>query len=164
MSNNAWFASAVALTVAWVFAPVSVAAYVDVELDGNRHVIGASYAVEGGKLIVYRQTGAVEIDRNTVRSIHERDGDGPADRTAPSTATPQHADAKTAAANGRVNDRQARERELASRLMAMRIDRLAAKQRGERDTAEKLEKDIRHLQSERTANWYELHPEDARTR
>jgi hypothetical protein len=168
MNNKAWIASAVALTVAWVFAPVSAVAYVDVELDGNRHVIGTSYAVQGAKLIVYRQTGAVEINRDTVRAIRERDGAAPSDHPVASTATPQHANAKTAAAirptDGRVHDPQARERELASRLMAVRIDRLAAKQRGEHDTVEKLEKDIRQLQGERTANWSELHPEDARTK
>jgi len=54
----------------------SAQAYVDIELDGGSHVKGESYSSspESGKLVVYRPSGAIEIDRSKVRSIREVDG------------------------------------------------------------------------------------------
>ena len=154
--------------VASALAPVAVRAGVDVELEGNRHVLGSSYTDEGGKLVVSRPSGAVEIDRASVRSIRQYDGDAAADQQAlaaphsgassPAASAPDAV--SSAATQIRAKDPEARDRELGSRLMKMRIERLAAAQRGDHEAAKKLEKDIQKFQGERNTNWKKLHPED----
>jgi len=61
------------------FGAVPAHAYVDIELNNGRHVVGESYGRQGEKLIVYRHLGAIEIDRGAVRSIQERTGEMPAE-------------------------------------------------------------------------------------
>jgi hypothetical protein len=147
----------------WALAPVAGHAYVDVELQSSRHVVGASYVVDGDKLIVYRPSGAVEVNRHAVRSIHERDGELSSDRqnpaVSPSTAT--KVAANDTASSPSVEDPQRRDHELASKLMQMRIERLAAKQRRDQESMEKIDKEISQLQGERNTNWKKLHSEEA---
>ena len=150
--------------LSWSLAPSASLAYVDIELEGNRHVIGDSYADQGGKLVVYRTSGAVEIDRSSVRSIHERSGDMPSDVqrfAVPDTAAPASASApSTGAPSAGVHskDPQARDQELATKLIDIRLNRLAAMQRGDDAAMKKLDKEINTLQGERTGNWKKLHP------
>jgi len=145
-------------------APTASMAYVDIELEGNRHVIGDSYADQGGKLVVYRPSGAVEVDRALVRSIHERSGDMPSDVqrfAVPEAAAPASASAPSTGAPSagvRSKDPQARDRELATKLIDIRMNRLAAMQRGDDAAMKKLDKEINTLQGERTGNWKKLHP------
>ena len=159
---------ALSVLFAAALAPVAVRAGVDIELEGNRHVLGSSYTDQGGKLIVYRPSGAVEVDRASVRSIRQYDGDAAADKqalalpqsgaSAPAVSAPDALSSATTPV--RAKDPEARDRELGARLMKMRIDRLAATQRGDHDAAKKLEKDIQKFQGERNTNWKKLHPED----
>jgi hypothetical protein len=141
-------------------------AYVDIELEGGRHVKGESYSAQAGKLVVYKPSGAVEIDRSTVRSIREVEGslNEPAAVPAePPAAAPPPAPAKAAvsppAASSPVNkDPKERENELARQLMFVRLDRLAASQRGDQETLKKLDKEIGSLQKERIQNYKKIDP------
>lgn len=141
-------------------------AYVDVELEGGRHVKGESYSAEAGKLVVYKPSGAVEIDRSTVRSIREVEGslDEPAAAPAESSAAaaspaPAKAAAPPPAASHPVTeDPKERENELARQLMFIRLDRLAASQRGDQETLKKLDGEIGSLQKERIQNYKKIDP------
>jgi hypothetical protein len=154
----------VAVLLSWSLAPGVSHAYVDIELEGNRHVIGDSYVDQGGKLVVYRPSGAVEVDRASVRSIHERSGDMPSavqrfavpDAAAPASASAPSTGAPSAGVHSK--DPQARDRELATKLIDIRLNRLAAMQRGDDAAMKKLDKEINTLQGERTGNWKKLHP------
>jgi hypothetical protein len=137
-------------------------AYVDVELDGNRHVIGESYSAAGDKVIVYRPSGAVEVDRAAVRSIQERSGEMPAEvhsassGVAPSSGSPSSGAAPSgvgASTQTTLKDPKAREEELAHQLIEMRLNRLAAKQRGDDETIKALDKEIKTRQGERESIW-----------
>jgi hypothetical protein len=141
-------------------------AYVDVELDGGHHMIGDSYVAQGDKLVIYRPSGAVEVDRAAVRSIQEHSGSAAGDvqsfsvpsKPAPSSPTsPKPRVAPPAPAK----DPAERERELGRQLVTTRLDRLAAEQRGDEEAQKDLEKQIRTLTAERQANWKKLHPPDS---
>ncbi len=142
-------------------------AYVDIELDGNRHVIGEYYSAQGDKVVVYRPSGAIEVDRAAVRSIQERSGAMPAEvHSAPSgaatsSAVPSSAVPSSAAPSGGVGastqtvvkDPKARDEELAHELLEIRLNRLAAKQRGDDETMKTLDKEIKTRQGERESIW-----------
>ncbi len=156
-----------AVLMTWGLGSAIGYAYVDIELDGNRHVVGESYSAEGNKLVVYRPSGAVELDRTSVRSIHEGTGHMPADvqsssvsaaADAASPPAPSGPTSSGASAHTTAKDPQARDDELAHKLMNMRLDRLAAAQRGDDTTIKKLDKQIDTFQAERQANWKKLHP------
>jgi hypothetical protein len=153
--------SLAAALLAMTLAPNAASAYVDVELMGNRHVIGDSYVDQGAKLIVYRPSGAMEVDRAQVRSIQEHEGSMPND--VQRFAAPEASSAATSASTTapatviRSKDPQTRDQELSGKLMDMRLDRLAAKQRGDETTMKKLDKEIHTLQDERNSNWKKLH-------
>jgi len=137
-------------------------AYVDVELDGNRHVIGESYSSVGDKVTVYRPSGAIEVDRAVIRSIQERSGEMPAElhSTSSGSATSSAAPRSGAPSGGvgastetTVKDPKARDEELSHELINMRLNRLAAKQRGDDETMNTLDKEIKTRQSERESIW-----------
>ena len=138
-------------------------AYVDIELDSGRHVKGDSYSSQDDKLVVYRPSGTVEIDRATVRSIREVEGSSgdevspapPPVGVAPSTAA---ASAVPPAASPAAKDPKAREHELSHKLVNIRLNRLAASQRGDEETMKKLDKEIHSLQAERISNYKKLDP------
>jgi hypothetical protein len=157
------------LTVATLGAATSNA-YVDMELDGNRHVIGEYYSAEGDKLVVYRPSGAIEVDRATVRSIQERSGEMPAEVHAVSSgAATSSAPPSSGAPSGAVGttpekpvkDPQSREQELGRELIQMRLNRLAAKQRGDEEAIKQFDKEIKTRQAERESNWKKLEPTSA---
>jgi hypothetical protein len=146
-------------------------AYVDIELDGNHHVIGETYSAAGDKVIVYRPSGAIELDRAAVRSIQERSGEMPAGvqsvssgaatsaRGASSSggASFDAASADTGATTQRsVKDPKAHDEQLGHELVQMRLNRLAAKQRGDDETIKQLDKEIKARQAERETNWKKL--------
>jgi hypothetical protein len=160
-------ARTVALVVAaWMFGATSSDAYVDVELEGGAHVKGDSYSSssETGKLIVYRPSGAIEIDRSKVRSIREVEGSlsEPAAPSQPSATVASTAPAKTAAplpaTLGETKDPKERDQQLSHQLMHMRLDRLAASHRGDEETMKKLDKEIGSLQKERVKNYKKIDP------
>jgi len=155
--------SLLVLLLASCFAPVLGHAYVDVELEGGRHVIGEYYTTDAAKLTVYRPSGAIEVDRATVRAIREPSGDMPAEVQSASSA-PARTDSSAAAISSPhasaapVKDPAQRENELAHQLVDTRLDRLAAMQRGDDEAMKKLDKQIKNLQGERQENWKKLHP------
>jgi hypothetical protein len=55
-------------------------------------------------------------------------------------------------------DPQARDHELATELIDIRLNRLAAMQRGDDAAMKKLDKEIKTLQADRQGNWQKLHP------
>jgi hypothetical protein len=143
-------------------------AYVDIELDSGSHVKGESYFSEGDRIMVYRPGGAIEVDRAKVRAIREVEGSlndtvAPAQPSAaaPSTMAPSAA-AKIApalpAALPETKDPKQRDNELSHQLMHMRLDRLAASQRGDEETMKKLDKEIGSLQKERIKNYKKIDP------
>jgi hypothetical protein len=146
----------------------SAHAYVDIELDGGSHVKGESYSSspESGKLVVYRPSGAIEIDRSKVRSIREVEGSlsEPAALSQPSAAMAPAAPvapvsaAPASAAPQQTRDPKERDQQLSHQLMHMRLDRLAASQRGDQDTMKKLDKEIGSLQKERIDNYKKVDP------
>lgn len=161
-----------ALLFAAALSPPLARAYVDVELEGNRHIVGDSYAVEGTKLMVYRSSGNVEVDRSAVLAIHERPGDAPTDvqrpvarsESAPAAAAPSSRSSDggvEAAPSTHTTDPAAREEELGRSLMNLHLDRLAARQRGDDEALRKLDSEIGKLQTERKQNWKKLHPDAA---
>jgi hypothetical protein len=141
-------------------------AYVDVELEGGAHVKGDSYSSssETGKLIVYRPTGAIEIDRSKVRSIREVEGSlsEPAAPSQPSATVASTAPSKAAPPPPptlpETKDPKERDQQLSQQLMHMRLDRLAASQRGDQETMKKLDKEIGSLQKERIENYKKIDP------
>jgi hypothetical protein len=148
-------------------------AYVDIELDGNHHVIGESYSAAGGKVIVYRPSGAIEVDRAAIRSIQERSGAMPAEVHSVSSGTATSSrgasssgDASLGAVSAgsgattqtSVKDPKARDEQLARELIQMRLNRLAAKQRGDDETIKALDKEIKTRQSERESIWKKQEP------
>jgi hypothetical protein len=137
-------------------------AYVDIELEGNRHVVGESYSAEGDKVVVYRPSGAIEVNRAAVRSIQERSGAMPAEvQSAPSggptsSAVPSSGASSAGAGvstQSTVKNPKARDEELAHELLEMRLNRLAAKQRGDDETLKALDKEIKTRQGERESIW-----------
>jgi hypothetical protein len=147
-------------------APFAGEAYVDVELNSGRHVIGQSYTDQGGKLIVFRPSGAIELDRTSVRSIQEPAGDMPSEVGVTASSLPVVDAVGTSAPKGqagtatRTIDPATRERELAHQLIDVRLNRLAATQRSDDEAIKKLDKQIKSLQGEREANWKKLHPHE----
>ncbi len=150
-------------TAVWMLGVPAGHAYVDVELNSGSHVKGESYSSEGGKLVVYRPSGAVELDRSTVRSIREMEGSSnyevapasPAASAAPAAAAPAPAPPM---ARVETKDPKERDSELSHQLMHMRLDRLAASQRGDQETLKKLDKEIGSLQKERVENYKKVDP------
>jgi len=149
----------------WILGAATSYGYVDIELDGNRHVIGESYSAAGDKLVVYRPSGAIEVDRAAVRSIQERSGEMPAEAHSVSSgvATSSGGPSSGAASAGvgattqtTVKDPKARDEEVAHELLDMRLNRLAAKQRGDDETIKKLDKEIKTRQTERESIWKKL--------
>ena len=57
-----------------------------------------------------------------------------------------------------VRDPKARDGELAHELLEMRLNRLAAKQRGDDETLKTLDKEIKTRQAERESIWKKLEP------
>ena len=51
--------------------------------------------------------------------------------------------------------------DLEAGILHMRLNRLAATQRGDDEALKKLDKQIKSLQGERETNWKKLHPGDA---
>jgi ribosomal protein L12E/L44/L45/RPP1/RPP2 len=159
------FAAAIA---ALTLSVPSTHAYVDIELDGGSHVKGESYSSspESGKLVVYRPSGAIEIDRSKVRSIREVDGSltedaalsRPSAAMAPAAPVAPVSAAQASAAAQQTRDPKEHDRELSHQLMHMRLDRLAASQRGDQDTMKKLDKEIGSLQKERIDNYKKVDP------
>ena len=161
------FAAAIA---ALTLSAPSAHAYVDIELDGGSHVKGESYSSspDTGKIVVYRPSGAIEIDRSKVRAIREMEGSliDDAARSQPSAATAPAAPiasvpaatAPSTAAPVQTKDPKERDRELSHQLMHMRLDRLAASQRGDQDTMKKLDKEIGSLQKDRIDNYKKVDP------
>jgi len=147
--------------------PLAGQAYVDVELDSGRHVIGQYYTDQGGKLTVFRPSGAIELDRASVRSIQEPPGDMPSETGTASGAASADAEEAAAAKSQTVAtthplDPTAREHEISRKLINVRLDRLAATQRGDDEAVKKLDKQIKSLQGERSSNWKKLHPDDGK--
>ena len=151
----------------WILGAATSYAYVDIELDGNHHVIGESYSAAGDKLVVYRPSGAIEVDRATVRSIQERAGEMPAEvHSVSSGGSTSSGGPSSSAASAGVSattqsppkDPKARDEELAHQLLDMRLNRLAAKQRGDDDTINKLDKEIKTRQAERESIWKKEKP------
>ena len=133
------------------------AAWVDVELDNGRHVIGESVQPQGDKLVVYRPIGAIEVDQKTVRSIQQRSGEMPADaqrNLAPSvSATLESPDSPSASlpATSAATDPDSRRREITTKLFEVYRLRLAAKNRGDDEAFQKYEKESKQLEHEREA-------------
>jgi hypothetical protein len=164
--SHAFAAAVAALTLS---AP-SAQAYVDIELDSGSHVKGESYSSspETGKLVVYRPSGAIEIDRSKVRAIREMGGSltddaalsQPSAASAPAApvASVPAATAPSTAPRQQTKDPKERDRELSHQLMHMRLDRLAASQRGDQGTMKKLDQEIGSLQKERTDNYKKIDP------
>jgi hypothetical protein len=161
-----------ALLLAGSVAPPLVAAYVDVELDGNRHIIGESYAADDTKLTVFRASGNVEVDRSVVRSIRELPGEMPTDvqsATAQSVSAPapatsvagSSASSPSEARSDLPTDPSERDEALANSLMHLHLNRLAARQRGDDEALKKLDTEIDKAQAERKKNWKKLHPGEA---
>jgi hypothetical protein len=148
-------------------APSLGRAYVDVELDGGRHVIGQYYTADGAKLTVYRPSGAIEVDRASARAITEKPGDMPAEvrsgADVPPTTASNAVSAKSAPAIAApAKDPAERDRQLGHQLIHMRLNRLAALQRGDDEAMKKLDGQINTLQGEWQANWKKLHPSDGK--
>ncbi len=155
---------AVAIAASMLGASMSHA-YVDIELDGGRHVKGESYSADAGKLVVYKPSGAVEIDRSTVRSIREVEGS--LNETAP---RPRHLPPRWLLRRQRkrrhrlprlppqTKDPKERENQLARQLMYIRLDRLAASQRGDRETAEEARQGDRLAPEGAIKNYKKIDP------
>jgi hypothetical protein len=62
------------------------------------------------------------------------------------------------AAKVETKDPQEREHQLAHQLIHVRLDRLAASQRGDQDTMKKLDQEIGALQKERIENYKKIDP------
>jgi hypothetical protein len=147
---------------------LSAHGYVDIELDGGSHVKGESYSSppESGKIVVYRPSGAIEIDRSKVRSIREVGGSliddaaisQPSAAMAPAAPVASVPAAPSSAVPQQTKDPKERDTELSHHLMHMRLDRLAASQRGDQDTMKKLDKEIGSLQKERIDNYKKIDP------
>jgi len=158
MKHHLRLGFAAALAAVWMV-PAIAAAYVDIELDNGRHVVGDSYKDAGAKLVVYRPAGAVELDRANVRSIKELAGRTPSDRQQtiePSQASEPssglatfdlgHASAATGAA---ATPSQLRAKEITAKLFEVYRFRLAAKNRGDEAEYAKLDKEAERLNKER---------------
>jgi len=149
--------------------PVCAAhAYVDIELDSGSHIKGESYSSspDSGKLVVYRPSGVMEIDRSKVRTIREVEGSltedaalsQPSAATVPATPLAPVSAAPASTASQQTKDPKERDVELSHQLMNMRLNRLAASQRGDQDTMKKLDKEIGSLQKERIDNYKKVDP------
>jgi hypothetical protein len=77
---------------------------------------------------------------------------------APPPAPAQAAVSAPAASSPVIKDPKERENELARQLMFVRLDRLAASQRGDQETLKKLDKEIGSLQKERIQNYKKIDP------
>ena len=122
-------------------------AYVDIELDGNRHIVGDSYQTDGEKLTVFRPSGAIDVPRSTVRSIQQLPGALPTEPS--SNAAGASATSSGASAKSVVKDPGQRDRDLAYQLLDIRMQRLTAQQRGDDAAMKKLDAQIKTLQGER---------------
>jgi hypothetical protein len=165
LSISQAFAAAIA---AITLGAPSTHAYVDIELDSGAHVKGESYSSspEAAKIVVYRPSGAIEIDRSKVRAIREVGGSlsddaalsQPSAAMAPATHVAPALVAPASTAPQPTKDPKERDRELSHQLMTMRLDRLAASQRGDQDTMKTLDKEIGSLQKERIENYKKVDP------
>jgi hypothetical protein len=169
--------SILALLLAGGISPALVAAYVDVELEGRRHIIGEYYTANDTKLTVFRASGNVEVDRSRVLSIRELPGEMPTEvqsATAQSVSAPAPAISATAspatsssasspseARSDLPTDPTERDEALANSLMHLHLNRLAARQRGDDEALKKLDTEIDKAQAERKKNWKKLHPGEA---
>ena len=143
-----------AALVAIQFPLAAVDAYVDIELDNGRHVVGETYKDEGAKLVVYRPIGKVEVDRTSVRSVRELLGAMPSDAqktiapaSAPESSTSAVSSVQRAGPSSSAPD--ARAREITSKLFEVYRFRLAAKNRGDEESFAKFDKEATRLVQER---------------
>jgi hypothetical protein len=156
--------SIAALLFAGSVSPTLALAYVDIELDGNRHIVGDSYSASDTKLVVYRRSGNVEVDRASVRSIREVQGEMPTEvqqpvaRPASEPASASSASVSAAAPPTHAADPAARDEELGRSLMDLHLNRLAARQRKDAEALKKLDAEIGKVEAERVKNWKKLHP------
>ena len=120
-------------------------AYVDIELEGNRHIVGDSYQSDGDKLTVFRPSGAIDVPRSSVRSIQQLPGALPSAQDAAASSGP------SAKAASSVKDPGQRDRDLAYQLLDIRMQRLTAQQRGDDAAMKTLDAQIKTLQGERNS-------------
>jgi hypothetical protein len=164
--------SSLVLLLAGSISPALVAAYVDVELEGRRHIIGEYYTADDTKLTVFRASGNVEVDRSAVRSIRELPGEMPTEVqsataqsvSAPAAATSVAGSSASSPSETRSNlptDPSERDAALANSLMHLHLNRLAARQRGDDEALKKLDTEIDKAKTERKKNWKKLHPGEA---
>jgi len=126
-------------------------AYVDVELDGGRHIVGDSYQSDGEKVTVFRPSGALDVPRNSVRSIQQLPGALPNANDAGASASSGPSSGGSGRATASIKDPGQRDRDLAYQLLDIRMQRLTAQQRGDDAAMKKLDAQIKTLQGERNS-------------
>lgn len=141
------------------FSGARAEADVDIQLREGGSVVARSYEVRDDKILIYRDTGELELDRSDVVAIHERRVDA-GDDGAAASAAPVAASSAPAAANAAApepvsnaataDDPSALERSLTRSLILANRDLFFAQNR--REDAEAIEKrkdEIKKLERQR---------------
>ncbi len=133
-------------------------AYVSVEMDNGRVVVGNVYQELERKIVVFSPSGAVELERAKVRRIDEHEGNVPADLAGPSTPLKS-----PAVVSGRVPERpkptsgkdekdpKKRDDTIARQLIFLYRDRAMARNNKDLAAVDLLNTRIQELEAERSA-------------
>lgn len=136
-----------------IIIPRAVLAYVDVELDGNRHMIGDSCETKGDKLVIYRPSGAIEVNKAEVRSVQEREGTAAGDLQSSSIPDPPsqssgNAPTVHAATRSPEKDLAKRDGAVVHQMIMLRLDRLGAVNRHDDTAVKNFDKQLKTLDAE----------------
>lgn len=144
--------------LASLFGLARVEAYVEVELDSGRVVVGNVFQERERTIVVYSPSGSVEIDRAKVRRVEEHVGNLPS-ITAPSRPLPP----APSVVSGRLpkrppesfgrdeKDPAIRDEKLARQLIFLYRDRAMAMNHNDRQAVDALTAQIEALEAERAA-------------
>lgn len=151
-----------AAAVWFVFPAVFARSDFEISLREGGTVLAQSYRIEGDKLVAYKPSGEVQIDRARVVNIRDRGANPvirPARAAAPAEASPKEAGATVATAatpSQAAVDPAARERELSRAVIIGYRDLMFARNRGEnKEEIEKRKAEIKKLETERASLQHE---------
>lgn len=151
---NARFVIAASL-LASLLGLARVEAYVEVELDSGRVIVGNVFQDKERTIVVYAPSGTVEIDRAKVRRVEEHAGNLPAIVAAPPPPAPSVVSGRLPTRPPGTFDRDekdpaVRDDGLARRLIFLYRDRAMAMNHGDRQAVDALTSQIEALEAERT--------------
>ncbi|MGH7819760.1 MAG: hypothetical protein ACREQ9_08305 [Candidatus Binatia bacterium] len=143
-------------------------AYFEVELTTGGTVLASSYTEAGAKLLLYRPSGVLEVDRTAVKEIRERSGavpeaaaPKPIAEPAPAPVRQQKAEIVESAPSVVIpqgEDPAKVERALTMKLILANRDMLFARNAGEDEKSlEKRKKEIERIQKQRETIQKQLH-------